>query len=133
MDSRYPGRMPGSGWLIFAGILVFVIGSFNVIEALVALFEDEYYVIDESELLVFDFTAWGWIFLVIGIVQILTALGILAGAGWARLLGVMFAIVAAIGQILYLNAFPVWSILVIALCVLVIYALVVPPDDALAG
>jgi hypothetical protein len=121
-----------SGWLAFAGTLALVVGTFNVIDGLVALFRDEYYLVGDNQILVFDFTAWGWIWLVLGALQILVGFGIYAGRIWARAVGVGFAVLAAIGHLAFLQAFPVWSVLTIALCVLLIYALTTPSSDSTA-
>ncbi|QFG23696.1 hypothetical protein [Actinomadura sp. WMMB 499] len=122
-----------SGWLAFAGTVALVLGAFNVINGLVALFNDEYYLVGANEILIFDFTTWGWIWLIAGIVQIAVGAGILSGRMWARAAGVVLAILAAIGHLAFLAAFPVWSVLTIALCVLLIYALTAPPPGARAG
>jgi hypothetical protein len=130
-----PGATAGrrartSGWLAFAGILALIVGAFNFIDGLVALFNDEYYLAGSNEILVFNFTAWGWIWLVVGLVQLAVGGGILAGQMWARVTGVVFAALAAIGHLAFLQAFPVWSVLTIGMCVLLIYALSAPPAGA---
>ncbi|GAA1888372.1 DUF7144 family membrane protein [Actinomadura bangladeshensis] len=122
-----------SGWLAFAGTLALVIGAFNVIDGLVGLFRDDYYLVGQNQILVFDYTTWGWIWLIMGIVQIAVGAAILSGKMWARATGVFFAVVAAIGHLAFLLAFPLWSVLTIALCVLLIYALTAPPPGAKAG
>lgn len=123
-------RYRTSGWLAFAGTLALVVGAFNIIDGLVGLFRDDYYLVGQNQILVFDYTAWGWIWLILGIVQIAVGAGILAGRMWARAVGVFFAVVAAIGHLAFLRAFPLWSVLTIALCVLLIYALTSPPKGA---
>ncbi|MFG2085506.1 hypothetical protein [Spirillospora sp. NPDC048824] len=123
-------RQGTSGWLTFAGTLALVVGAFNVIAGLVALFNDDYYLVGENQILVFDFTAWGWIWLMLGIVQIAVGAGVVAGQMWARAAGVLLAVLAAIGHLAFLQAFPMWSVLTIALCVLLIYALTAPPAGA---
>ncbi len=122
-----------SGWLAFAGTLALVIGAFNIIDGLVGLFRDNYYLVGQNQILVFDYTTWGWIWLILGIVQIAVGAAILSGKMWARATGVFFAVVAAIGHLAFLLAFPIWSVLTIALCVLLIYALTAPPAGAKAG
>jgi hypothetical protein len=116
-----------TGWSSFAGIVAVVVGVFNVIDGLVALFRSDYYLVTSQDILVFDFTAWGWIWLIVGLVQVVIGAGIVAGHMWARTAGIALAVVAAIGQLAFLRAFPVWSVLVIALCVLVVYALTAHP------
>ncbi|MFB4314058.1 hypothetical protein [Actinomadura sp. 21ATH] len=125
-------RARTSGWLTFAGTLALVIGAFNFIDGLVALFNDDYYLVGSNEILVFDFTAWGWIWLIVGLVQLAVGAGILAGQTWARATGVVLAALAAIGHLAFLQAFPVWSVLTIAMCVLLIYALTAPPAGTTA-
>jgi hypothetical protein len=116
-----------SGWLAFAGTVALVVGAFNFINGLVALFKDNYYLVGDNEILVFNYTAWGWIWLIVGIVQLAVGGGIMAGKMWARVTGVVLAALAAIGHLAFLPAFPAWSVLTIALCVLLIYALTAPP------
>ncbi|MFB9830731.1 DUF7144 family membrane protein [Actinoallomurus acaciae] len=121
-------RIPNTtGWLSFAGIVAIVVGVFNVIDGLVALFRTDYYLVTAQDILVFDFTAWGWIWLLLGLTQIAIGAGIFAGRTWARAAGLAMAVVVAIGQLAFLRAFPVWSVIVIALCVLVVYALTAHP------
>jgi hypothetical protein len=121
-------RIPNTtGWLSFAGILAIVVGVFNVMDGLVALFRNDYYLVTSQDILVFDFPTWGWIWLLLGFAQIAIGAGIFAGRRWARTAGVVMAVVAAIGQLAFLRAFPVWSVIVIAMCVLVVYALTAHP------
>lgn len=116
-----------TGWLAFAGIVAFVVGVFNVIDGLVALFRNDYYLVTSQDILLFDFTAWGWIWIVLGLSQIAIGAGLLAGQPWARTAGVAMAVLVAIGQLAFLRAFPVWSVLVIAMCLLLVYALTARP------
>jgi hypothetical protein len=114
-----------SGWLGFAGTLFILIGAFNAVEGLVAIFKDEVFVVSEGQLVVTDFTAWGWFFLILGVIQVLVGFGILAGQGWARGVGIALAMLGAVVHIAYLVAFPIWGLITIGLCVVVIYALLV--------
>jgi hypothetical protein len=121
-----------SGWLTFAALIMFLDGCFNVIDGLVALFKDRVYVQGPDGLVVFNFTAWGWILLIIGVVQIVVALALRTGALWARLTALGILLVSAIAQMAFITAYPIWSVLVIALDVLVIWAILVyvPQADA---
>ncbi|MGH3376441.1 MAG: DUF7144 family membrane protein [Actinoallomurus sp.] len=121
-------HMPNiTGWQEFAGVVAFVVGIFNVIDGLVALLRSDYYVVTSQDLLVFNFTAWGWIWLILGIVQIAIGWGILTDRTWARAAGVAMAVLVAIGHLAFLRAFPVWSVLVIAMCMLLVWALTARP------
>jgi hypothetical protein len=121
------GRTPSAwvGWVVFAGTMAVIVGVFNVIQGLVALFDDQYFVVARGELLLLDFTAWGWIHLLVGVVMLLVGFGIIRGSPWGLVAGVVLAGVQAILQLGFLAAYPVWSILIIALDVVVIYALIV--------
>jgi hypothetical protein len=128
--TRPPSRSLWTGWVYFGGAMMVMLGVFNLIEGLVALFNDEYYVATPQGLLVFDITGWGWIQLILGIVSIAVGIGVFTGATWARICGVILCGLNAVAQLAFLSAYPVWGILVIALDVLVIWALIVHGDEA---
>jgi hypothetical protein len=118
------GRSGWTGWVVFAGVMMFMLGSFEVIAALVAIFDDEYYLVAPSGLVVqVDYTAWGWLHLALGAITIAAGAGVLAGRMWARVVGIVLAVVSAIANMAFMAAYPLWSILVIALDVIVVYAL----------
>lgn len=118
------------GWVYFGGAMMVMLGAFNLVEGLVALFNDEYYVTTTQGLLLFDITAWGWIHLIIGLIAVAVGFGVIRGATWARICGVILCGVNAIAQLAFLSAYPLWGMLVIALDVLVIWALIVHGDEA---
>ena len=118
------------GWVYFAGTMLVLLGSFNAIMGLVAIFDDQYYVPTRQGLLVFDLTTWGWIHLFMGGLAVIAGVGLFTGATWARVFGVILAGLNAIAQLTFLSAYPVWAMIVIALDVLVIWALIVHGDEA---
>jgi hypothetical protein len=128
--TRTESRSMWVGWVYFGGAMMILLGTFNVIEGLVALFNDEYYVATSQGLLLFDITGWGWIHLILGIIAVGVGIGVFTGATWARISGVILCGFNAIVQLAFLSAYPVWGILVIALDVLVIWALIVHGDEA---
>ena len=112
------------GWIVFAGVMLVMIGTFHVIQGLVALFKDEYYLVTDSGLTVsVDYTAWGWTHLIGGVLVFAAGLGLFAGQTWARVTAIIVAILSAVLNFGFLAAYPVWSSLVIAMDVFVIYAL----------
>lgn len=119
---------PG-GWIIFAVTLTAVAGIHNLIYGLVALFNSTWIAVTDDAVLLFDLTTWGWMLLGLAVVQLLTAVGMVSGRGWARVFGVAWASVVVIAQMTYLNVQPFWSIVLITLGVLVIYALTVHGDE----
>jgi hypothetical protein len=118
-------------WVVFAGVVMLINGAFSAIAGLVALFEDDYYLVRPNGLVVnVDYTTWGWVHLLIGILIAAAGIGALLGQTWARVVGVVMASVSAIVNFAFLAAYPFWSTIVIALDVFVIYALVVHGREA---
>jgi hypothetical protein len=111
------------GWAIFAGIIMTIAGVSNIIFGLTAIFNDEVLTKAGGQLIFWDFTAWGWITFLVGIVMVLAAFGLFAGQSWALWTTIAFATVNAIGQISWITVYPIWSLIVIALDVIVIYQL----------
>jgi hypothetical protein len=118
------------GWVYFAGTMLVLVGTFNLIEGLVALFNDQYYVPTQQGLLVFDITRWGWIHLIMGGLAVIVGIGLVTGAMWARIAGVALAGLNAIAQLAFLSAYPLWATIVITIDVLIIWALIVHGDEA---
>jgi hypothetical protein len=118
------------GWIWFAAAITLLAGFFNVLEGLVALFDRDYYVIGPSGLLVFTLTGWGWIHLIVGALALLTGLALFTGAQWARVVAVVLAGFNALAQLAFLSAYPVWGVVILALDVLVIWAVLVHGDEA---
>jgi hypothetical protein len=113
-----------AGWLIFGGVMMMMLGAFNVIEAVVAWTKDDLYAVDENDLLILNYPTWGWISLIVGLVVIVAGLGVLAGQTWARAVGVAVAALNAIARLTFIATSPFWSTIVIALDIVVIYALI---------
>jgi hypothetical protein len=121
-----PEQTGWAGWLVFASFMMFLVGSFQAIQGLVAIFDDGYYVVRESGLVVeVDYTVWGFVHLILGILLILCGAGVLTGNVVARGVGVLLAGLSALANMAFIGAYPVWSIIVIVVDVLVIYALTV--------
>ena len=114
-----------AGWVGFAGILMVLIGAIDFFQGLVALFEDEYFVVTASGFLVVDLTAWGWIMLIWGVLLVLAGLGLLGGQTWARWFSIIVVCVNIIAQLGFLgnSQYPIWALTVIALNIIVLYAL----------
>lgn len=113
------------GWVVFAAMMMIMVGSFQAIIGLTALFDSGYYVVGEQGLLVsIDYTAWGWTHIALGAIAIAAAFGLMAGQMWARVVGIAMALVSAIVNLAFMTAYPLWSIVVITLDVLVIHAIV---------
>ena len=121
-----PRRSGWTGWAIFAGIVLFLIGVFQATAGLVALFNDDVFLVSTDRLAVtFDYTAWGWIHLILGSLVATAGIAIFKGQVWGRAVGVVLAGLSAFANLMFIPAFPLWSLLIIAMDVLVIYGLCV--------
>ena len=114
-----------AGWIGFAGILLLVVGAIDFMQGLIALFEDEYYVVTQSGFLAGDLTAWGWIMMIWGVLLVLGGLGLLSAQGWARWFAIVVVCLNFIAQLGFLgnSQTPIWSLTVVALNIIVLYAL----------
>jgi hypothetical protein len=131
MSSRDRNSSAWGGWIVFAAIMLLLIGVLTAMQGLAALLDDAYYVVTERDLLIFDFTAWGWIMLVIGAGMALTGAGLYRGSSWARWTAIAVVALNLVAQVGFLSAFPVWTLLVVALDVVVIFALTARWDEAM--
>jgi vacuolar-type H+-ATPase subunit I/STV1 len=113
------------GLAVFAAVMMMTVGVLHVIAGLVALFENEFYVLGARYVLQFDLTTWGWIHLLLGILVAVAGYFVVQGAGWARGVGIGLAALSLIANFLFIPYYPVWSILIVALDVAVIWALCV--------
>jgi hypothetical protein len=124
---RIPAEPSGwVGWIVFAAVMMLMLGTFHVIQGFVSLFQDSYYLVPKSGLTVHvDYTAWGWTQLIIGAVVLAAGIGLFTGRMWARIIGVTVAFLSAILNVGFLSAYPLWSAIMIAVDVLIIWALTV--------
>jgi hypothetical protein len=123
-----------TGWVVFASIMLTVVGGVNVIQGFAALFNDSIFVARSGDdLLVADFDTWGVVLLVFGAAQAVAGVGLNSGLGWARVAAIIVAAISILAQTLFLSAYPIWSVMIIALDVIVIYALTARWAEARSG
>jgi hypothetical protein len=108
-------------------------GIFGMINGLIALIHDEVYLVGPERVVAFDFTEWGWIHLILGAVVFFAGLAVPTGALWARLVGVVLALVHAVAQIAWIEAYPFWALVTITLDIIVIFALIVHGEEEAAA
>jgi len=114
------------GWVLFAGTMLLLVGSFQAMAGFVALFKDDYYVVTSSKLVfTFDYSAWGWIQIALGALAIAGGYGVMVGKLWARVYAIVYAGLAALINMTFLSAYPIWMTIMITIDVLVIWALCV--------
>jgi hypothetical protein len=128
-DNRTATRELPSGWYAFAGALLVIIGSLNLLQGLIALLKDDYFAVTKGGLLFADYSEWGTFFLVVGIIELLVGLGILSYKTWARVAGVLLLMLNTIVQFAFIAAFPIWTLAAIILNIAAIAALMRPLDD----
>jgi hypothetical protein len=115
-----------AAWVVFAAVMMVLVGASHVLAGLVALFDDGHYLTTSSGLVVsVDYTQWGWVHLLVGLLVAGAGVAVFAGQVWARAVGVVLAVFSAIMNLVFTPAYPAWSIIMITLDVFVIYALVV--------
>ena len=124
-----PSRRQPTAWVgfvLFAGIMLVMIGTFQAIQGLVALFKDDYYLVRSTGLVLnVDYTTWGWTHLIIGLVAVAVGIGVMFGQMWARVAGIVVAVISAFANLAFIPAYPWWCTIIITMDVLVIYALAV--------
>jgi hypothetical protein len=106
-----------------------MMGFWWAISGFVAILEDEFFVVTQNWIFRFDVSVWGWIHLILGIVILASGIGLFSGAVWARIVGVIIAVVAGLLAFAWLPYYPVWAILFIVASVAVIWALTVHGRD----
>lgn len=122
-DTRRIGERQPTGWAVFAGVLLFIIGSLDALWGLAGVLNDEIVFVGGEGVIIADVSTWGWVHLILGSIVALTGLGLLAGTEWARWTAIFFVTVNAIAQIVWFPAAPLWAFLIIILDVTIIYQL----------
>jgi hypothetical protein len=112
-----------TGWVVFAGSLLLLVGCFNVIWGLIALFRPRTITVTSQGVVILDLRAWGWAYIVVGVLMVAASVGLFTLQTWGRWLAIGIAGLNALIMVLYLPAYPIWSLLVILLDVVVIYQL----------
>jgi hypothetical protein len=112
----------GYGMIIFAVVLLVTVGCFNLIDGIAAVANSHIFTA-HATYVIGNLRAWGWIILILGALQILAAIGILAGNQLARWLAVALVGLNALGQMFFIPAYPFWSLMIIAVDVVALWGL----------
>lgn len=118
------------GVVMFAGIVMIVSGVFQALAGITALFQGSFYAVTPKYVYELNVTTWGWIHLVLGVVVLLAGFGVMSGNLWARIVGIILAALSAFANFMFIPHYPIWSLLIIGLDVLVIWALAVSGQPA---
>lgn len=126
MASKNNSEVSGwTGWIAFAGVMMYLAGFFHLIAGFVALFKDTVYVVGESNLWALDYTQWGWAHILWGALAIWAASSLMSGKAFGRTVAVMVAMLSAVLNMLFVPVYPLWSLMIIAVDIFVIYAVIV--------
>ena len=113
----------GAGWVFFAAIMLVIGGILGAIQGLSAIIKSGYYTIPPNYFISVNAKGWGWTHLILGLVVVLAGFALLRGAMWARVLGIILAGLSLIANFAFIPVYPFWAMLIIAVDVLVIWAL----------
>jgi hypothetical protein len=127
MDSRRDMSSTWTGWVGFAAIMLAFIGAITFFEGLIAIIRDNYYVVTRQQIFLFYTSKWAWIMMLWGVLLFLAALGLAAKSGWARWFAIVIIFLNLLSQLSWLgnSTYPLWSLTVITLEIVVLYALTV--------
>ncbi|HWB68751.1 MAG TPA: hypothetical protein VG518_02120 [Solirubrobacterales bacterium] len=121
-----------SGWWVFAGILLLIVGILNVIYGIAAIGDSKFFTA-HGQFIVSSLHTWGWILLILGVLELVAAFSLFAGGEFGRWFGVFIGSLNAIGSLMAIASYPLWSIAVFALSVIIIYKLVEGPEGTSAA
>ena len=131
VGANYPTRaagggpnVPGVGWVGFASVILGLAGLWNFFDGILAISSANVFV-NGADYVFSDLKTWGWIVMILGLLQLFAAFALLNGSEWARWFGIAAAGLNAIGQLMYMPSYPGWAILMFSLDILIIYALTV--------
>lgn len=128
--SPYPRASSWVGWIAFAAACMMLLGSFHVMQGLVAIVDADYFpAVGNGPITDISLTAWGWVHLLGGAVLVVAGLCVFAGQLWARAVGVLMAVVSLVGSFSFAGAYPVLALVMVALGIVVILALTVHGSD----
>ena len=117
-----------TGWWIFAAIMLSIAGVLNIIWGIAAISESHFVTVSGATYVFSGLKTWGWITLILGVLEILAAMSLFSGGGFGRWFGIFAASLVAIDSLLNINVLPFWSLCVFALSVIVVYQLAKAPE-----
>jgi len=116
-----------TGWWLFAGILLMVAGILNIIWGIGAIGDAKFFIADQK-FIISSLHTWGWVTLLIGVIQLFAAFSLYSGGGFGRWIGIFAASLSAISALLSIPAYPFWSLCIFALAIIILYELAKSPE-----
>ena len=127
---RYPKASSWVGWIAFAAVCLVALGAFHIMQGLIAIVDADYFpVTGPGPVTDLSLDAWGWVHMIGGVILLVAGLCVFAGQTWARAVGVLVAVASAVANFGFLGAYPIWSLLMIGLDIVIILALTVHGSD----
>jgi hypothetical protein len=115
----------GAGRVVFAAVLLLIAGTLNIIYGIGAISDANFYTSNGTHYVFGTLHIWGWVTLILGIIQLTAAFSLFAGGTYGRVVGVVAATLGAMGALLAIGTVPFWSLGVFAICLWVAYGLIV--------
>jgi hypothetical protein len=116
-----------TGWWVFAGTLLVIAGVLNVIWGIAAIGDAKFFIADQK-FIISSLHTWGWVTLIIGVLQTVAGFSLFSGGGFGRWLGMLAAALSAISALLSIPAYPFWSLCIFALAIIILYELAKAPE-----
>lgn len=114
------------GWIFFAASMLLLVGLFQILMGVVALFDEAYFLQTQDDLLVpVGYAAWGWIHIGLGALAIVTGFGVMLAQLWARVIAIVISVVSVFSNVAFISVTPVWCLTIIVFNIVVVYALMV--------
>ncbi len=121
--ATYDERTGWTGWISFAGVMMIIGGSLNLFYGIVAAVNDEWVVFTNRADVYLDVSQWGWVHIIMGAIVVLAGIGVFSGNVLARTIGVIVAAISLVSNFFFIPVYPLWALTVIAIDILVIWAL----------
>jgi hypothetical protein len=121
------GNPWAEGLSLFAGIMMVTVAGFMILQGLVAVINDEWYLRAPNYTYDIDLTAWGWLHMLLGVILGVVGAGVIAGNIFARISGMIVVVFVMVDNFLFIPYYPFWSILLIALDGAILWALATAP------
>ena len=116
-----------TGWWVFAASLLLLAGVLNIIWGIAAIGDAKFFIADQKYI-ISSLHTWGWITLILGVLQMLAAFSLASGGGFGRWFGMFVAGLSAISSLLSIPAYPFWSLCIFALAIIILYQLAAAPE-----
>jgi hypothetical protein len=119
----YEETASGYGWIVFSGVLLLLIGTINFIEGIAAI-SNAHFFVGDARYVIGDLNTWGWVAVIVGVVQWVVGVGVFAKMQFARWAGVAIFAINAVTQLLTMPAYPFWSLCIFAIDIVGMYGLI---------